>query len=179
MTRKQPSHRPTPAILVMVALALLAGLAPHSVAQAGTPVKKTWEWRGDPTRDRKLAIDLIRADVSIAVAAGPPTVRIIPETPAAGTVSFSADTRGDSVEILDRYPIRAMHVRDCLPPADAGRGDYWRHPVKLQVVVGIPPDTALSVRVRSGNITADAAAAHLDLHTGDGSVTRSAQPAPR
>lgn len=159
----------------MTVLAILIGFAPHSVAQAGTPVKKKWEWRGDPARDRKLAIDLIRADVSIAVAAGPPTVRIIPEAPAAETVSFSASTHGDSVEILDRYPIRAMYVRDCLPPADAGRGDYWSHPVKLRVVVAIPPGTALSVRVRSGDITADAAAAHLDLRTGDGSVTRPAQ----
>lgn len=162
----------------MAVLAILMGFVPHAVAQAGTPAKKAWEWRGEPARDWRIAIDLIRADVSIAVAAGPPTVRIIPEAPAAGTVSFTASTDGDTVEILDRYPIRAMHVRDCLPPADAARGDYWSHPVKLRAVIGIPRGTALSVRVRSGNITADAAAKHLDLRTGDGSVTRLVQPPP-
>ncbi|HVI58545.1 MAG TPA: hypothetical protein VM619_06675 [Luteimonas sp.] len=162
----------------MAVLAILVGLLPHSVAQAGTPVKKAWEWRGEPARDRRIAIDLIRADVSITVAAGLPTVRIMREAPAAGTVSFTASTDGDSVEILDRYPIRAMRLRDCLPPIDAGRGDYWSHPVKLRVAVSIPAGTALRVRVRSGNITADASAKDLDLHTGDGAVTRPVRLAP-
>jgi hypothetical protein len=156
------SVRPIAAALAAILFAGQAEADDIAIPQVIHDHLAHWIWRGNGTTEKRLVIDLAKAQVDVLPSPGG-NIEIdatAPDLEGDGSpVELRIQSDGHQLIVVDRYPAASGFMREC-PPPDPVRGDFVRYGEELHVVIRVPRALSVSGRVMAGSIVFAPGVAH-------------------
>ena len=110
-----------------------------------------WQWQGRIRKGQVVQVQIVRGHVVIQRTQGKQiSIKAIrrAESDDPSSVALQATEDGSGVHIIDLYPPPIVGPpRECLPPYDAVRGDFWHSTVKTLVIVRVPREVRVVTQV--------------------------------